>query len=207
MKTDPVRSSSDPNERRIQTYSGLYYNYTNPTPEMILLEDIAHHLSNTCRYSGAGSKFVSVAEHSVKVSRLCPELFKAEGLMHDAAEAYLWDIPKPAKPLYGDVYAKLTEKCDAAIGAKFGIDPELFDAKAIKDADYTMLNYEGNKLLRHWSEPCPKLPEEVELLGFGLSPEAAKALFLKEAVRVGLSEKLPYAPPLQPLGDARAGAS
>lgn len=195
VKTDPVRSSDDPHEHRIQTASGLYYNYTEPTPDMIQLNDIAHHLAGTYRFSGASDPWISVAEHSVLVARLCP-LKKAAGLMHDGSEAYLWDIPKPAKPLYGDVYAELTARCDAVIGERFGIDPADFDCEEVKAADWIMLNYEGNEGLRHWSEPKPVLPYGVLNWELGLPPAAAKKLFLQEAARLGLSTKVDYAPPL-----------
>lgn len=196
MPTDPVRSSDDPNESRIQMHSGTYYNYTEPDPTMIRLDDIAHHLAGTFRFSAAGEPWTSVAEHSVLVSRLCPDHFKVPGLLHDAAEAYLWDIPKPAKPLYGDVYEQLTTLCDRAIAQYFATDAALFHSKPVNDADWMMLNYEGNEVLPHWSEPKPELPEGVLDWKLGLSPYAAKHLFLTEAVRLGLSPKVDYAPPL-----------
>lgn len=194
-KTDPVRSSDDPHESRIQTASGLYYSYLEPTPDMISLDDIAHQLAGTFRFSAATDPWISVAEHSVLVSRLCPVKKKA-ALMHDAAEAYLWDIPKPAKPLYGDVYSELTRICDFVIGERFRIDPEEFDSDEVKEADWTMLNYEGSLGLPHWSEPTPKIPYGTLNWKLGLPPAAAKKLFLSEAARLGLGNKVDYAPPL-----------
>lgn len=202
--TDPVRTSDDPNEKRIQTSSGIYYNYTNPDASMILLEDIAHQLAGTFRFSAATDPWISVAEHSVLVSRLCP-VKKSAGLMHDGAEAYLWDIPKPAKPLYGTIYSELTALCDVAIGERFGIDIADFDCKEVKDADWIMLNYEGNEGLPHWSEPKPELPYGVLDWELGLPPAAAKKLFLQEAARVGLSSKVDYSAPMPSLHTARSG--
>ena len=36
----------------IRTFTGIYVNVFEPTPEMICIEDIAHALSNQCRFSG-----------------------------------------------------------------------------------------------------------------------------------------------------------
>lgn len=82
---------------RLHTYTGKMFNPFNPDLESICIEDIAHALSNTCRFGGHSKEYYSVAEHSVLVSMLCDESNAFEGLMHDAAEAYLGDIPTPLK--------------------------------------------------------------------------------------------------------------
>lgn len=81
----------------IRTFSGKYLDVFNPDPEQICIEDIAHALANQCRFSGHTSKFYSVAQHSVMVSRRVPDRFKLQALMHDASEAYMLDIPTPIK--------------------------------------------------------------------------------------------------------------
>jgi len=193
-------ADSGPNETkfRIQTASGLYYHFLEPTAEMIALNDIAHHLAGTFRFSGATDPWISVAEHSVAVSRLVPDEFKGGALFHDGSEAYLWDLPRPAKPLYGKTYAELTQKCDAVIGEKLGIDPDQFHDPVVKAADDTMLNYEGNIGLPHWSEPKPELGPMIDWT-IGLPPAQAKRLFLQEAIRLGYGQKVDYAPPLPEL--------
>ena len=81
----------------ISTYSGKQYHYFDPKPEMICIEDIAHALSNTCRFTGHVASFYSVAEHSIHAAHhVAPELRKF-ALLHDATEAYLVDIPRPLK--------------------------------------------------------------------------------------------------------------
>lgn len=66
----------------------------------ILIQDIAHHLALRNRFSGGTEKPYSVAQHSVLVAR---ELMDhgndvvLMGLLHDAAEAYLPDMPRPIK--------------------------------------------------------------------------------------------------------------
>jgi hypothetical protein len=72
--------------------------------------DIAHSLSQQCRFNGYTSRHYSVAEHSVIVSMIVERAAIAagmdtatvktlalQGLMHDATEAYLCDIPRPIK--------------------------------------------------------------------------------------------------------------
>lgn len=64
--------------------------------------DIARALSRQCRYNGHVAGFVSVARHSLWVSRLleqrgCSRLTQLEGLLHDASEAYIGDMISPLK--------------------------------------------------------------------------------------------------------------
>lgn len=96
----------------IQTYTGRKFWPLDPRPEDVCIEDIAHALSLKCRFGGHCKQFYSVAQHSVLVcntlnangGRRDPALMM-QGLMHDAAEAYLTDIPGPIK---GAFYVPMT---------------------------------------------------------------------------------------------------
>lgn len=83
--------------RRIRTYTGILFDPFHPKIEDINIYDIAHALSNECRYAGHCSKFYSVAEHSVIISKLCSEENALTGLLHDGSEAYVKDLPRPIK--------------------------------------------------------------------------------------------------------------
>lgn len=83
----------------IRLYSGKTVNIFGMTIEDIDIEDIARSLSRQCRYNGHSKGHISVAEHSVWVSCAVPEKFALEGLLHDAAEAYVGDVTVPIKEM------------------------------------------------------------------------------------------------------------
>lgn len=87
-------------EAKIVTYTGKVFNFLNPKPEMVCIEDIAHSLANLCRYTGHVRKFYSVGEHSIlmALSDKCPGDSMSK-LLHDAAEAYIGDMASPWKRL------------------------------------------------------------------------------------------------------------
>lgn len=81
----------------IQTYTGKQFWPLSPQQEDVCIFDIAHALSNLCRFSGHVKSFYSVAQHSVLVAQALPEHLRLEGLLHDASEAYCVDVPRPIK--------------------------------------------------------------------------------------------------------------
>jgi len=102
----------------IQTYTGKQFFLDEITAEQIDIKDIAHALSLICRYTGHCAEFYSVAQHSILVSQQLPDELKLDGLMHDAAEAYIGDISTPLKSLLPE-YRKLEGKIFMAIADKF----------------------------------------------------------------------------------------
>lgn len=84
----------------IRTYSGKQFSFEQISPDNICIEDIAHSLSQICRFGGHSHKFYSVAQHACLVAHI---LFDTSrdlakwGLLHDASEAYLGDITHPLK--------------------------------------------------------------------------------------------------------------
>ena len=91
MSDEPLK------DRYLSTYTGKKFYPYDPRPEQICIEDIAHGLSMLCRFAGQCRFFFSVAEHSIAVAHLLPANLKLFGLLHDASEAYLADLPRPVK--------------------------------------------------------------------------------------------------------------
>lgn len=94
----------------IVTYTGRRYYFLDPHQSEIVIEDIAHALSNICRYNGHCRTFYSVAEHCVRVTAaVATDLGQSDvseetvlswslfALLHDAHEAYVGDMVHPQK--------------------------------------------------------------------------------------------------------------
>lgn len=122
---------------KIRTFTGKYVNPLDMRKEDIDIRDIAHHLANECRYAGACPEHYSVAQHSVIVSRYGydPEE-KLAGLLHDAAEAYLKDMPSPIKhdPRM-KWYRELDESLTLLIFDHFGLEASLLPPTKLADSD------------------------------------------------------------------------
>lgn len=108
----------------IETFSGQRFYFMDPRPEMVHLVDIAQSLSQLCRYNGHTRGHYSVAEHSVLMARhIVEEPFLAHwpmtALLHDAAEAYIGDLPRPIKVRLPE-FKRIEERIDAAVAEKFG---------------------------------------------------------------------------------------
>lgn len=134
----------------IFTYTGRTIRPLDPNPDDICIEDIAHALSNQCRWTGHLESFSSVAEHSVRVAWLVPDELKLEALLHDASEAYLSDIARPVKkaPGFAETYLKFEAQLEAAVAVAFGL-PQRDEMHAeIKAADQYTLEAEA-ALLGH----------------------------------------------------------
>lgn len=131
----------------ILTRSGQYFDFTAPDRYILTVEDIAHGLSNCCRFVGQCRVFYSVAQHSVLVSQIVPHEFALAGLFHDAAEAFLGDVSRPLKRLLPD-YRAIEKRIEAVLFEKLGIPYPL--PEAVKVADGQMLRLEQRNLMpRH----------------------------------------------------------
>jgi hypothetical protein len=127
----------------IITRSGLYFDFIDPQPDQIRVDDLAWGQAYTCRFGGQSLGFYSVAQHAVLVSQVVPEEHKLAALMHDAAEAYTGDMVGPLKQLCPDFKA-IEKRVEAAIFAKFGIALPL--DPSIKHADLRLLRTEQRDL-------------------------------------------------------------
>lgn len=73
------------------------------------IEDIAHHLAQINRYTGAAKRPYCVAEHSLLTAEIAAAngaspLMQLACLMHDAHEAYCGDVSSPVKRELGDTW-------------------------------------------------------------------------------------------------------
>lgn len=129
----------------ILTYSGVYFDFVYPENSVISIEDIAHGLSNVCRFAGQCRHFYSVAQHSVYVSQMMPTKELALiGLLHDATEAYIGDVTAPLKQLMPE-YKVIERRVHNAIFEYFGLDPDM--PPIIKQVDLRMLATEQQCLM------------------------------------------------------------
>ncbi len=129
----------------IRTFTGKYINVFDPKLETIDILDIAHSLSQQCRFAGHLPRFYSVAQHSVMVMRYMEnEELKLQALLHDASESFLMDIPKPIKanmPEYKNIEENLMHK----IAEKFGFDWPMHEK--VKHADVMLLEFEWETIM------------------------------------------------------------
>lgn len=160
----------------IQTYTGRQFWPLDPRADEIFVEDIAHALSMQCRFAGHCLKFYSVAEHSVLVSRnVAPEL-ALWALLHDAAEAYLVDLPRPVKRSMPD-YRGAEDRVMAAICYRFGLPQDM--PAAVKTADNRILADEAEQNMARppvaWEDNGARLGVRLQFW----TPQEAEGAFLR----------------------------
>jgi 5'-deoxynucleotidase YfbR-like HD superfamily hydrolase len=159
------------------TFTGKKFHPLDPQPEDICIEDIAHALSNICRFGGHCRQFYSVAQHSVIVSQICTQA-TFQGLMHDATEYALGDMVRPLKISMPD-YCAAEDKLWLVIADVFGIN-SVFHPE-VKRADNTALMTERRDICTQTDHPWrlqeeyPPLPDKI----IPLSPLESEKLFMK----------------------------
>jgi len=165
-----------------------------PQPEQINIKDIAKALGNTCRFGGHTDFFYSVAQHSVRVSQYLPKELALAGLLHDAAEAYIGDIPTPIKSLlwvvdattgHEEPFSQFEDRILKIIFDVFDIDFTLYSQ--VKEADTAAVVTEAIQLQSsppwavEWSRHIRNIPFwKIKYQ----SPQEASELFLDEFCRL-----------------------
>ena len=110
----------------------------------------------------------SVAEHSVRVAELVGSPHALEGLLHDAAEAYVVDLPSPIKRMPALAgYRALEDRVQAAIRRRFdlrGAQPALVHVADMILAVTECRDLFGEAVLAKWeiAKTVAPLPSRIE---------------------------------------------
>lgn len=172
----------------MQTSMGAKFYPGAPETCPIWMSDIANGLALTVRYGGQGrvDRFYSVAEHSWHLSHYAERQGKDPAasmavLLHDAAEAYLGDIPRPLKRLLGPEYPKMETRLLGRILREYGaLEAFIANEGFIKDIDNRILKHEKEELFdfhRPW--PCDELDYLEGVAIMCVEARTAKLLFLE----------------------------
>jgi len=126
-------------------YSGKIIDFNFISAADIDICDIAHNLSNICRFNGACPHFYSIAEHSFLISEFVPPRYELWALLHDAHEAYFGDITTPLANYLGrEKISKLKSAIDQSIVSAFNITNTSNVLKTVKEWDERVTNAEGS---------------------------------------------------------------
>lgn len=178
-------------QHKILTRSGRLLDLVDPRPEDIGIADIAHGLSRQFRYGGHLGDY-TVAQHCCAVAKCISDNWPGAGhqgllealrhaLLHDASEAYIRDMPTPAKKLMPD-YQGVEARLESAIYARFGISGDWADM--VKEADVSLCGAESRLFLLGRREdvddlfPAPTVPVDPEFISAFWAPDRARAAYL-----------------------------
>jgi hypothetical protein len=147
LDANPVNTS-------IATFSGHAFDVFNPDSWVFDLDDIGQALSTTCRFGGH-VEFYSVAEHCLRVESALEDwganpTTRMIGLLHDAIEAYIGDIPRPIKRSFNigeESVLDLEKSMELALFKAYDLLDDTFDARwaVVKEADLWVYGIEANE--------------------------------------------------------------
>jgi len=176
---------NDNPERRgawVQTFTGRKFWPLDPRAEDVRIEDLAHQLSQVCRYGGATRRFYSVAQHCVLVSKCVPRQHARLALLHDAAEAWIGDMVRPLKYQPEMTNFRIAEqRIEAVVLEAFGVYASPEARRAVKEIDDRIIVDEIGALMADPPAYWDRLGD-IEALGINVraqSPRAAEAAFLR----------------------------
>jgi hypothetical protein len=175
----------------IMLHSGAWFDFCAPSSSDFTIEDVAHGLSNICRYAGQCRKFYSVAEHSLLVSEVA-EGYEFEALLHDAAEAFLGDITRPLKQMLPE-FKRIEMDVERAILDRFGVAGPI--PSQVKQADLRVLAAEQRQIMPEGTDGWVRgqKVDPAPVIVRYLSPEDAKKTYLDrfEALRQSYVRRKP----------------
>lgn len=178
----------------ILTSTGKWFDVLKPDPSLIDIQDIAGALSKLCRFGGHCREFYSVAEHSILAAEMMRQRYANNpilirwALLHDASEAYLVDIPRPAKRQLNE-YIKIEDEIQRAVAERFCLPWPM--PQEVHEIDHSILSLELRAYMplqpNHLLPPLPLLGLADGLPAETLLPTNAEKLFLKKALSLGIT--------------------
>lgn len=188
MKNPSEKQYTPDNTAEIMTYGGEYFHFLEDNDYAGLsLEGIAHALALTNRFGGHTAVPYSVAEHSVRVSNECRSVDARWGLLHDAAEAFIGDMPGPLKAdIKMSEYSRLEERILMRIAEYYELPWPM--PESVKRADCVLCATEARDLMgiqdpvEDWHLPLPPLEDRIVPVNW----KEAKRLFITRAKQLGL---------------------
>lgn len=166
------------------TVSGRPVDIFDPQPEMFDIHDIAHHLSIINRWVGASFYPISVAQHSLAVCNACPPALQMNGLMHDAAEAYVGDVNRRQKT---DEFRSVENRILHVICKKYGIRYAWMPSVIKHDHNVGATEAQIHTVLpeEYWDGEPIYDPMVRGIIRSCISPEQARTSFLRAFKHLG----------------------
>jgi 5'-deoxynucleotidase YfbR-like HD superfamily hydrolase len=164
---------------------GRPFSLSDPRPEDVRIETIAHSLAQQCRWTGQTRAFYSIAQHCIDVSFIVEPEYALAGLLHDASEAYIGDVSSPLKWLLETrapgVLKTIEGMIHLAIASRFDT-PYPFPPE-VKHADMVAAATERRDLLTDWDQHgidwIDGWPEPIPRTFNPISPELAEKAYVK----------------------------
>lgn len=175
-----IRSERDENGRYgdwIQTFTGRRFYPLDPRPEEFSIVDIAWSLSNAVRFCGHVSQQITVAQHSILVSRYCDPPDALWGLVHDTSEFAIADVSTPvkkSKEMTG--YRKIEKRIMDAACVAFGLPLEQPDS--VHRADKAVLASEVRNFMQPIDPDLLKYIEQFEDLNLKIEVMDQRTAFI-----------------------------
>lgn len=173
-----------PPQNWFQSFTGRHIAVDQPNPEVVDINDIAHALSNLCRWGGHSNVFYSIAEHGIRLARLLPPDLKMIGLLKDAPKAYVGEAQRPLKRLPAmEGWRDLRDRWALAIGGAFALGQGIrFQPALVREYDERLTHAEKRDLLGPGDarESCNlRLAKCVESIA-PMTPRQALSVFLSD---------------------------
>ena len=172
-----------------QTSRDIRFDLAEPNPDDVDMEDIAHALSQICRFTGHTKVFYSVAQHSClackeAVRRNCHSDVVKWALMHDTAEAYTGDISRPVRNLLGTDIAEIEGRIYSAIVQRFNLP--FMIPEEVFEIDNALLHTEALQLLGEPAGVWEPMPPPLDIHITPWTSKVAYQTFIAKAELLGI---------------------